>query len=60
MAGRDAYDELLDAGARIFEYLSPRCSTRRRWSSTTRGLRSARSTLTTALFQLHDEVTLGV
>ena len=59
MAGRDAYDELLDAGARIFEYQPTMLHAKTMvvdgaWSSVGTVNFDNRS------FQLHDEVTLGV
>jgi cardiolipin synthase A/B len=59
VAGRDAYDELLDAGARIFEYQPTMLHSKTMvvdgaWSSVGTVNFDNRS------FQLHDEVTLGV
>jgi cardiolipin synthase A/B len=59
VAGRDAYDELLDAGARIFEYQPTMLHAK---TMVVDGAWSLVGTVNfdNRSFQLHDEVTLGV
>jgi cardiolipin synthase A/B len=59
LAGRDAYDKLLDAGARIFEYQPTMLHAK---SMVVDGAWSSVGTVNfdNRSFQLHDEVTLGV